>query len=347
MIKAFIRHGAISSKVRVLYGRRLTVEDYFELLKKRTVGEIAAFLKETDAYKEELSGIDERLVHRGQLENILHRKLFSEFDKLFHFSYGSDKELLSLMLVRYEIQQILSFLRYLKSGNTEEFIYTVPEFIMKESKLDFVRISNAKSFEEFLKLIEKTPYYKVLKNYKFENEIDSTMIDTFLYSYYYAEFFKGIRKLFNGDMGNILNRFTGSRIDLVNITRIIRLKKYYNLPPEDITPHILPFNYHLKKDKLNAMLSAKTPDDVLDIVKTTPYAKLFNEHSFPYIEEYVYEFLYKISRSVMMSGLSSINIPVAYLNLKEIEQRNLIAIIEGKRYGLAAEDIKKHLIGIS
>ncbi len=347
MIGAFIRHGALSSKVRVLYGKRLSNEDMNELLKKRSVGDIASFLKETPSYSDALSGINERLVHRGQLESIIRKKLFEEYIKIFNFASGTEKAFLKTILMKYEIEQILSFIRFLRAGQPEEFIYSIPEFIVEKSGIDFVQMSKCNHFSEFLSVLETTPFYKVLLKFKSDEQINYTILENVLYSFYYSLLFNKMLPLFSKDIKESLLKSIGSQIDLLNIGRIIRLKEYYNADAKMISEQLLPFHFKLNFALTQEMIAAKNAEEVYEIIKKTSYAKLFSEHKFSFIEQYEYEIVLEISKTAMRSGTPSISIPVAYFNLKEIEIKNIIAIIEGKRYNMSYDDIKKHLIGIN
>lgn len=59
---------AVLSKARAMYGKRLTAENYRDLLNCRTVGEVAAVLKSRTSYGTVLAGINENEIHRGILE---------------------------------------------------------------------------------------------------------------------------------------------------------------------------------------------------------------------------------------------------------------------------------------
>ena len=61
---------AVLSKARAMYGKRLTAENYRELLNCKTVGEIAAVLKSRTVYGKLLAGINENEIHRGMLETV-------------------------------------------------------------------------------------------------------------------------------------------------------------------------------------------------------------------------------------------------------------------------------------
>jgi V/A-type H+/Na+-transporting ATPase subunit C len=69
---------ALTAKVHAMYGRRLTPQNYRELVRKQSVSEVAAYLKQQTAYSPLLRDINENFIHRGQLENILRRDLFDQ-----------------------------------------------------------------------------------------------------------------------------------------------------------------------------------------------------------------------------------------------------------------------------
>lgn len=347
MIGAFIRHGALSSKVRVLYGKRLSNDDMNEMLKKRSVGDIASFLKETPSYSDALSGINEKLVHRGQLESILKKTLFEEYIKVYKFAYENDKTFLKTILIKYEIEQILSFVRFLRAGQPEEFIYSIPEFIIDTSKVDFAKISKCNNFDSLLESLRDTPYYEVLSKYKGSSNLNYSDIESLLFSFYFTLILKKMLPRFSGTIREDLRRTIGSQIDLINIIRIIRLKEYYNLDANEIDAFLIPLYYKINLEIIEEIKNSKNADEAKEMLKKTPYSKLFSEHKVSYLEQYEFELIYHISKAAMRNGIPSVNVPVAYFNLKEIEIKNIIAIIEGKRYNMSYDDIKKHLIGIS
>ena len=78
----------ISAKARSMYGKRLTDKDYTELTRKRSVSEVAGYLKNETAYRTCLASINESLIHRGQLEQILRTELFNRYAKLCRYQTG-------------------------------------------------------------------------------------------------------------------------------------------------------------------------------------------------------------------------------------------------------------------
>ena len=59
-----------------MYSHRLTEQNYEELLKRRSINDLVAYLKSETAYSDILSDIKEINIHRGQLENLLNKEIF-------------------------------------------------------------------------------------------------------------------------------------------------------------------------------------------------------------------------------------------------------------------------------
>ena len=68
----------VSAKARAMYGRRLTARNYQEMLNCKSVTEIARYLAANTDYDKVLAGMNDREVHRGQLENRLKHKLLAD-----------------------------------------------------------------------------------------------------------------------------------------------------------------------------------------------------------------------------------------------------------------------------
>ena len=83
---------AILAKARAMYGRRLTEQNYTDLLGCRSVGEVAAYLKTRTSYSDILEGVAALNIHRGRLEELLRKRLFLQYASLcrYEMSIGQD-----------------------------------------------------------------------------------------------------------------------------------------------------------------------------------------------------------------------------------------------------------------
>ena len=98
---------AVNAKVRALYGRRMTAEDYRLLQEKRTIPEAAAFLQAHPGYRDRLSGLNTVSMHREMLEIALRCSYVDEYRRIFSFMSLTDKELMRFPVYKAEHAVIL------------------------------------------------------------------------------------------------------------------------------------------------------------------------------------------------------------------------------------------------
>lgn len=106
------RANAIAAKVRSLHGEQLDERDYAELLSRRNVPEIAAYLKNETHYKYALRDVRENNVHRGQLEDLLRKDVFREVIKLYRYADRKEAAYYHLYIEENEIKVILETLAH-------------------------------------------------------------------------------------------------------------------------------------------------------------------------------------------------------------------------------------------
>lgn len=97
MLQAF-SDNAIYAKCRSFFGERLTPADYGEMMKKSSVSEVAAYLKESIHYRDVLSGADEGTIHRGQLENLLRNEKFRIYERIIQYDAGGTATFITIFI---------------------------------------------------------------------------------------------------------------------------------------------------------------------------------------------------------------------------------------------------------
>lgn len=66
-----VEYSAIAAKLKAMYSKFLTRDDYEQLLERKSVNDICSYLKSTPGYGEVLEQVNERDIHRGQMEILL------------------------------------------------------------------------------------------------------------------------------------------------------------------------------------------------------------------------------------------------------------------------------------
>lgn len=340
---------ALATKIHAMFGKRLTDENYRELVRKQSVGEVAAYLKQQTQYAELLHDVNESSVHRGQLENMLRRAIYEDYMRMLVYISPNDRKFYRFFLVRMEIDEILSYLRYLNAGHETEYLFSLPSYFAEHADFDLYSLAKVRSFDELLRLLADTPYAEILKKYDPANADaqDNVQIDNTFDRYYYKYLNRAIENNFAGQDKDKLKRAVGVEIDLLNIAQIIRLKRYFNAPAEYIRSLLVPHTVRVKPEVLNKMVEAVDADAALAVLADTPYAGFFAPGSFEYIEEGASRVIYDYNKKLLATSTSSAVAMMAYLNLKQLELRNIVTIIESVRYGLHPADTEKLLVGVT
>lgn len=336
---------AVIAKIKAMYGKRLHSNDYEELLRKKSVVEVATYLKSSTNYNNILKNINETTIHRGQLEHLLSRDIFQSYIKLSRFLASANKDFFKFLIVRSEISEILRLITLLNAKSSETFIIDLPAYLIKHSSFDLLSLANVRNFDDLLKVIEKTPYHNIMEKNRPKNElIDYTKSERDLYIYYYEYMFKAVEKSFKGSQKQKLIKMLKFEAELFNIMSIYRLKIFFNYSNQKISEMILPIHYKLNKNKLNQLLANATSDDFVENYIKQNFAHKIKSKEFNYIENYADTVKYYNNRFLLRFSTSAPEIFFVYFGLRYRELSNLINIIEGVRYNIDTESIRKLII---
>ncbi len=331
----------VSAKVRAMYGKRISKQDYKNLISCSTVTDVAIYLKNNTAYGDELSDINEREVHRGQLENLIKKKLFHDLETLCRYEITTQSTLAEYTVLTTEIEQIIHSLMYLISGKPSEYIYSLPMFFNKRTKLDLVKLVSIKNYDEFLTALKGSVYAGILAKYKPKNgeQINISEIEKALYDYLYNRFFEAIKKGTPRKVRNELSEIINEYIDYSNFVRIIRLKRYNS----DIDSAVLQYGT-IKNKYIEQMRKAKNEEELFNIMRATKRGKRLDKFEFNYIDELPTRVLYENCKRRIRFSVYPPTIMLSYIFLLKIEIENLITIIEGVRYAVPKDEIENLLI---
>lgn len=335
---------AILAKALSMYGNRLSSNDYSNLLACNNVREVALFLKNYTNYSEVLTDLNENDVHRGQLEVLLKKKIFKDFAKLGRYEVSIREKLSVYIISRMEIEEILHCLMLYSSKRSEEYMHSLPIFFNKHTRIDLIALAKIKNYDDFLDCIKSTPYYKILKPFKPRHGeiINLTMIETALYTYLFSKTFKIINEYKSKKTRNELNDIFNTYIDFNNIVRIIRLKKYYTPDKDYIVDSLFPFGT-ISKKHLNSLIESESIEKIFDKLRKTSFWKKTNKFEYSYIDELPKKIRFYECKHLIRYSVNPPVVMLSYILLSQIELSNIINIIEGIRYGLPSDEIKKML----
>jgi len=337
---------AMAAKAKAMYGKHLKSDDYTELLRKRTVQEIAGYLKNETAFKSVLEGINEFSIHRGHLEMLVRQTFYLDFLELIRYGQTNKDHFYEYGVLMIEIKQILMSIRLLSETDKTSQIAQLPIFANRMISFDVERLIKVNTYDELLTVIKNTPYYNLLKPLKPIStlDIDYANFEVVLKTYYYKRVYEIIEHEFSGKDKQDIKDLFDTQIELENITKIYRLKKYYNASPIEIKKVLNPTHKRIPRKTLDEWIDTTDAESFLKAVKTNAYDISIDIKEFQYIEYQTDVIMFDLNKRLMRFSTNPNIILVSYLSLLEIEIINIIDIIEGIRYKVDNDKIAKLLI---
>ena len=339
------KYNAIAAKLKAMRASALTEADFIALAGKKTVNDISAYLKTTGSYTDVFSIIDEHNAHRGQMEQLMNKKLFLDFKKIYAFMDNQNADLIRFFFIRREIEFLKREIHYIYTKEDRSGIRRTDEeyksnFFVNGDKINHDAIRNAKSLEDCAQACKGTIYEEPLKRAATFNA-DFFALGMIFDDYYYRNMWKALNNLPKSEAEGF-KKIIGSEIDMLNIMWIYRGKKYFNFANEVIFAYLLPVRYRLSESQIRAFVNSSGEENFISAVRETSYAGLFDgiddglavEENFEYMKG-------KIAKSVFR--IASISAIAAYCKLKEWEIWRITTVIEGVRYGRSPESIRKHI----
>ena len=160
---SLLTYSGITTKVRAMESRLFTEAQFREMAALEDVHSAADYLKQQPAYAGIFSGLDDSMLHRGNIERLLTLSLYRDFASLYRFGGLKQRRFLDLYFMHYEIDIMKRALRHVYSKQPAEMdLSEFREFFEKHSSIDLVALSQSESLEEFLSSLKGSIYYDLL-----------------------------------------------------------------------------------------------------------------------------------------------------------------------------------------
>ncbi|HEY8405403.1 MAG TPA: V-type ATPase subunit [Acholeplasma sp.] len=336
---------ALITKIKTMHAYDLKAEDYNELLKKRSISDMASYLKKHPAYRDILSTVSDATLNRSRLEEIIRRQKFNQIIKLIKFIRLKDKTFYQLNLLHREHEVILSMIRSFISHEPYDVIASLPHYFDQYSKIDFEEMAKATNLKELVASLQGTKYAKMLKGFEGvkNDDIKYYEFEALFEHDYYKFAFDSIKKNYKGRLREELENAFKSRVEMENMIKVYRLKKFYKVHDEDIKGILVPANRILEK-KLDEIVAIKDPADIFKKIIDMGLGQYIGEKDQVYLEYFADHLKYHIAQKFMYFATHPAKVFLAYSFLSELEVENLTHLIEGIRYQVPEEEIRTMLV---
>lgn len=330
--------GALSAKVKAMYGRRLRYADFLHIASMPDVRGVLDYLRQT-GWAPAMVKLDGLPLNRANLEAVLREQTREEYVRLNYFVPRDDKLLLSYPVLLAELEGILACLRRLKAGRVSE-PRSLPQRFLLHSKMDHRALAACASYDELAAAARHTIYAGALDHLRRSQpqELpDYQVAESMLRTVYYSHLFRVMSRHYTGPVREELLHTLGTQADLLNIIHLLRLKRYF--PEEqDHLPYLLPFHYRMKPAQLNQLFAAPSLDAAFALLQETRYAQAFQDVEVSEVEDYYRQAMYRLYRRQLIAGEPCVCTAIAYLHIKDAETSCLINAIESVNYGVPFDD---------
>lgn len=338
-----LTYSGIITKVKAMESQLLSEEDFSHIANINSTADFITFLKKQPGYAKILEHADENALHRSQIEQLLANPMYMAYESLFHFAGIKQREYLSFIFYRYEIDILKACLQRIYNIEDMYDLSMFENFFKEHSKLNIVELAASKNLDEAITHLKGTEYSSLFSS--LQNSAHNTLYDYELQLdiYYFTKIWKRQKKLLEGDDLSAYNSVLGSQIDLLNILWIYRSKKFYDIDSSKIFSTIIPINYKLKQEELMKLIESHTLDDFAKILTTTYYHAVFKEFDSDTIEKKYYTVIDKVYKNTVQKYPMSMA-PVQYfLYKKERELDRLTTALECIRYKLDPTQILHYI----
>lgn len=340
------RYAALNTKVRALEGKLLKDEDYMNLITKKSIPEVAAYLKQKTHYNKSLNKLGDMEIHRSALEVSIKESHINDLEELIYYFKDEYREFFKSLFVRYEIEDLKSIIRSIKTGTDKVMRKDSFTRIGVYSPVNINSLLTSKSVRDLIKNLRGTLYYNYLRPIaESKDDICLFSIEMALDLAYFDLFYRNL-KLINKHDRDIVEGIQGINVDLLNLQWIYRGLKFYNLPPEELFNYTIAYGKEFNKNMIKQMCYSKSLDEFQKTVLNTKYKFLFDNENTKdiFMERRILRYQYFMIRSLKRKGGMDISQVIAYSLLLEFEVRDIISIIENIRYGMPVEEARKFLI---
>lgn len=341
------KYNYLSARVRAMKGKLLDSEDYQQLLRMET-NEIAEFLERSD-YQDEIDDLG--IYHDGKklVELALMKDLIKKCRKLVKVTYSDARDVLDAYLLRYDVRNLKKVIRWKCSDEDER----MPQEEIKQYLTSSPNLSED-VLESFLKedMRLQSVFDVIAKEIPVVTEdidIDEEELDleAQLDRNYYSNL---ISVIFNGSSDNqVVRKFLKRKLDLINLTTIVRMKCTLH-DPETIEKHlVLPEESKkvgtLQCSELKSFIDMGC-DNLVDRLRKMEIGKYIPEdyESLEEVENALKKYNIDIFRKLYFGDPLTIGPILGYVMAKEIEVDNLRSIVRGKELDLSKEEIEKRLL---
>jgi vacuolar-type H+-ATPase subunit C/Vma6 len=330
-----------------LKSRLLTPEDYYFLLRTRSLDEFLGYLT-TTAYGSLLSGWD---WHGPEAEKDFSRRLYGDlaqaYLKVQRGLQVRERRFIGILARRLVSENLKVVLRVLHHKLSPDQAVILLSPLDGLTPLNFEELLHQGSIQGVIDFLAPTlwgpPLARGLPRYLKEGNLFPLEMSLDLWV------FQGIRQGVE-DLSGADRRLAGALLailaDITNLDWLVRFKELYGFSGEEIYQYLLEAGRFQKPQDRRRLAFAPDLEAMVAELPPQPYGRmLLGAGKVAEVERHLQDFWLQSLSRVLSLPLFQIGLPMAYLFFKELEVADLITMMTGLRLKLAADQVQPHLHG--
>jgi V/A-type H+-transporting ATPase subunit C len=330
-----------------LKSRLLTPEDYYFLLRTRTLDEFLGYLT-TTAYGPLLSGWD---WHGPDAAKEFSRRLNGELAQAYlKVQRGLQKRearFIGILARRLVAENLKVVLRVLHHKLPPDQAATLLSPLGGLTPLNFGELLHQGSIQALTDFLASTPWGPPLARGlpRYLKEGNLFPLEMSLDLWVFRGLRQGVEDLSGADR-RLARALLAILADITNLDWLVRFKELYGFSGEEIYQYLLEAGRFQKPRERRRLAFAPDLDALAAELPSQPYGKmLLGAGKVAEVERRLQDFWLQSLTKVLYLPLFQIGLPMAYLFLKELEIADLITMMTGLRLNLTAEGIQPYLHG--
>ncbi len=336
---------AMIPKARGMYAKALSNADYLEMMRRRSVPELAAFLRRHPYFEDSMSTLVSD-PHRGQIEELLDKDTFQKYEQLCRYYFEHDN-FSYYYIDECELELLLQKAYQLNVGIFGENSKLVPAHLAKETHTDLYALGTAKNLDEMLAVMKSaySPYTRIFESHLKEDPHLKKFpyLESRMWSEYYRLLFLHIDESFEGrERENVRSLFL-QQVENFNVRITYRIKCSFGdvFGEDEIHQLQLPLRYRISKAQMGALVRAKNRDEFLQVYRRIPFVpKEVPEapEEFAVMGDRV---VMGLAKQMLRMSTSPAAVMAAFIQLARLQKDNVVNITEGVRYGMNPEQMER------
>jgi V/A-type H+-transporting ATPase subunit C len=320
------KYPSVNAKLKAMYAQKLKREDWEDLIKQDHLKDAIVLLKQKVPSLADIKPNANRI----ELEQALEQEIISDLRKIEKYLDDTGKKIMNAYLQKYQIRLWKRMINLLTKN--EPVLEEEKRQIQGWTKTIFPKLEGMEQAQNKETLLEYVPYQDkaiklILQNaetdFERENQLDQ---------YYFIDFLRQVKGK-NAE----LEKMISMEADMLNMEWIYRMNRWEQHEQEKV---LIPVSYRLTDEMKNKLKQVQTIEQFKEILKHTIYAEIMEND----LELDFKRYLYQEYRKKFRNPKWDISLVIIYFELVEMEKEALVTIIEGIRYHLSKEEMKRQVV---